>query len=98
MKITRFILAGAAAAALVGSGAFAEQLLMGTISKVDQANGKVAIQPMQSGTVGANTGNAAEDFKLLDGLMFNAVQAGDRVVFSVSEINGVKTITKLERQ
>jgi hypothetical protein len=33
-----------------------------------------------------------------DGLLFNSVQAGDKVAFTVDEIGGVKTITKLQKQ
>jgi Cu/Ag efflux protein CusF len=97
MKITKIILSGAAAIA-VGSAALAQQSLTGTITRVDEPNGKVTIQQTQSGTVGANTGGAADDFKVQDGLMFNALQAGDKVVFTATEAGGVKTITKLERQ
>ena len=97
MKITKIILSGAAAIA-VGSAALAQQSLTGTITRVDEPNGKVTIQQTQSGTVGANTGAAADDFKVQDGLMFNALRAGDKVVFTATEAGGVKTITKLERQ
>jgi Cu/Ag efflux protein CusF len=98
MKIAKAILAGAAAILITSSGAIAQQSLMGTISKVDEANGKIAIQQTQSGTVGANSGAAAEEFKVQDGLVFNAVQPGDKVVFTATEVGGVKTITKLEKQ
>jgi Cu/Ag efflux protein CusF len=97
MKIAKTILAGAATLAIVTSGAFAQDMT-GTVSKVDQANGKITVQTTPSGTVGANAANASEDFKVQDGLMFNAIQAGDKVAFSVSEVNGVKTITKLQKQ
>jgi Cu/Ag efflux protein CusF len=97
MKLTMSILA-AAAAITIGSTALAQQSLTGTITKVDEPNGKVTIQQTQSGTVGANSGGAAEDFKVQDGLMFNALKAGDRVVFTANETGGVKTITKLEKQ
>jgi Cu/Ag efflux protein CusF len=66
--------------------------------KVDELNGKITIQQTQSGTVGANTGGATDDFKVQDGLLFNAVQPGDKVIFTATEIGGVKTITKLEKQ
>jgi Cu/Ag efflux protein CusF len=98
MKITRIILASAMVVAIAGSGAFAQQALTGAITKVDEAKGTITIQPTQSGTVGATTGGAAEDFKVQDGLLFNALQAGDKVVFTATEIGGVKTITKLEKQ
>ena len=98
MRITRIILASAAAIAVISSGALAQQALTGSITKIDQANGKITIQRIQSGTVGANTGGAADDFKVQDGLLFNALQAGDRVIFTATEIDGVKTIIKLQKQ
>jgi Cu/Ag efflux protein CusF len=98
MKIAKIILASAAAAALISSGALAQQSLTGSITKVDEANGKITIQQTQGGTVGTTTGGAAEDFKVQDGLLFNAVRPGDKVVFTASEVGGVKTITKLEKQ
>ena len=84
--------------ALVSSGALAQQALTGSITKLDESNGKITIQQTQSGTVGANTGGAAEDFKVQDGLIFNAFQLGDKVVFTATDVGGVKTITKLQRQ
>jgi Cu/Ag efflux protein CusF len=98
MRTTKVILASAATIAIISSGAFAQQAQMGSITKVDEANGKITIQPTQSGTVGSSTGGAAGDFKVQDGLMFNALQPGDKVVFSATDIGGVKTITKLEKQ
>lgn len=97
MKIAKMVLASATIA-FIGSSAMAQQAVTGSITKVDEANGKIAIQQTQSGTVGATTGGAAEDFKVQDGLMFNAFQVGDKVVFTATEIGGVKTITKLQRQ
>jgi Cu/Ag efflux protein CusF len=70
----------------------------GSIVKVDEANDKVTIQQTQSGTVGASSGGGAEDFKVQDGLLFKASQPGDKVVFTATEMGGVKTITKLEKQ
>jgi Cu/Ag efflux protein CusF len=98
MKVARIILAGTAALTLIGSAALAQQALTGTVTKVDRINGTVAIRQTQSGTVGANTGGAAEDFKAQDGLSLDAVHAGDRVTFSATEAGGIKTITKLQKQ
>jgi len=39
-----------------------------------------------------------EEFKVQDGLLFDAVRPGDEVVFSASEMNGATTITKLSEQ
>jgi Cu/Ag efflux protein CusF len=33
-----------------------------------------------------------------DGLLFNALRDGDRVTFISQEINGVNTITKLQKE
>jgi Cu/Ag efflux protein CusF len=96
MKIAKIILASAIA--IVGSGALAQQTLTGSITKIDEVNGKITIQQTQSGTVGANAGGATDDFKVQDGLLFNAFQTGDKVVFTATEIGGVKTITKLQKQ
>jgi Cu/Ag efflux protein CusF len=96
MKIAKIILA--TAIVVVSSGALAQQPLTGSVTKVDEANGKVTIQQTQSGTVGTSPGGAAEDFKVQDGLLFNALQPGDKVMFTATEVGGVKTITKLEKQ
>jgi len=98
MRITRIILASAGAIALISSGALAQQALTGSITKIDEANGKITIQQTQSGTVGANSAGATDEFKVQDGLLFNAVRAGEKVIFTATEINGVKTITKLQKQ
>ena len=97
MKYGKAIFAGAALVLLTCSGANAQQSLTGTISKVDEAAGKMAIQQSQAGTVGTNS-SAAEEFKVQDGLLFNAVKPGDKVAVTVTEVGGVKTITKLEKQ
>jgi Cu/Ag efflux protein CusF len=98
MNSAKTIFAGAALILISSSGAIAQQSVMGTISKVDEANDKIAIQQAQSGTVGASPGAAAEEFKVQDGLIFNAVKPGDKVVVTVTDVGGVKTITKLEKQ
>jgi Cu/Ag efflux protein CusF len=98
MKITKWILAGAAAIVITGSAAFAQQSNSGTITKIDEASGKIAIQPTQTGTVGANSGTTENEFKVQDGLMFNALKTGDKVTFTTTDVGGFKTITKLEKQ
>ncbi len=45
-----------------------------------------------SGTIGS------EKFAVQDGLLFNAIREGDKVVITVQEINGVNTITKLQKE
>jgi hypothetical protein len=81
----------------ISSVTLAQQTLTGTVTTIDRINGTLAIQQTQSGTVGANSGGAAEQFKVQDG-MLNTVHAGDKVMLSVSEAGGTKTVTKLEKQ
>jgi Cu/Ag efflux protein CusF len=98
MKIAKIMLAGTAALTIIGSAALAQQALTGTLTKVDRINRSVAIKQTQSGTVGANTGGAAEEFKTQEGLSLDTLHAGDTVSFSATETGGVKTITKLQKQ
>ena len=95
MKLTKAIWASAVIG-LMSSAALAQQTLTGTVIKVDEQKGTIAVSQMQSGTVGS-TGEA-QDFKLQDGLLFNALRPGDKISFTVSDVNGTKTITKLNKQ
>jgi Cu/Ag efflux protein CusF len=90
MKLSVF----AIVVALVATGASAQQAMKGTIAKVDEPNGTISIQQSSTGTVGANSVTTAEDFRVRDGLMFNALRMGDKVTFSVELDNGAKTITQ----
>jgi len=96
MSATKIILACVVAVSASMSVAFAQQSMSGVITKIDRLNGTVEIQQTQEGTVGANTGGAAE-FKVQNGLSLEDVHAGDRVTFSVTD-DSAKTITKLQKQ
>jgi len=98
MKIARILSAGIAALTIAGSAALAQQALTGTITGINRINDTIAIKQTQNGTVGANTGGAAEEFKVQKGQSLDDLHAGDRVSFSVTETGGTKTITKLQKQ
>jgi Cu/Ag efflux protein CusF len=98
MKIHQLAVACIAALTIAATAASAQQALKGSITKVDEANGKISIQLAPAGTVGASGAATAEDFKVQDGLMFNALQSGDKVTFTAKTINGAKTITQLEKE
>jgi Cu/Ag efflux protein CusF len=98
MKIARILSAGIAALAIAGSAALAQQALTGTITGINRINDTVAIKQTQSGTVGANTGGAAEEFKVQKGQSLEDLHAGDKVSFSVTQTDGTRTITKLQKQ
>jgi hypothetical protein len=94
MNLAKMMLAGVMLMA-IPSVASAQQPLTGTITTIDRLNGTIGIQQAQSGTVGASAGGAIDQkFKATVGLL-DAVHAGDDVSFSVSDIDGEKTITKI---
>jgi Cu/Ag efflux protein CusF len=97
MRTATIILAGIAAITITMSATAAEQGVTGKVTGINRLNGTVAIQRIQTGTVGASASAAAEEFKVKDGAMIEDVHAGDRVTFSTADTNGAKTITKLDR-
>ena len=78
---------------------YAQEGMKGEITKVDEASGTISIKQSPAGTVGAGSEAAAvRDFKVKDGLMFNAVKAGDKVVFTAATEDGRLVITKMQQQ
>jgi Cu/Ag efflux protein CusF len=78
--------------------AFAQSPTSGTVVKVDKANGTVRIRYAQPSTVGGTTADINEDFKVQEGLAFNALQPGDKIQFAVKDVDGKKTLTQLRKQ
>ena len=97
MKLATITMAGTAALTIIGSAAFAQQPQTGTITRIDRTNGTVVIQNTPSGTTGAGSGAAAEEFKTQNGAMLDTIHAGDKVTFSVTGAGNTKTITKFEK-
>ena len=99
MKIAKIVLVSSAALAVFSSVTLAQQATTGTgtVTTIDRIHGTIAIRETQSGTVGANSGGATNEFKL-QGSSLDALHAGDRVKFSATESGGTKTITKIEKQ
>ena len=97
MKIAKIMIAGTAALIAVHSAALAQEMLTGTVTKIDRISSTLTVQQTQSGTVGAGNGAMAEEFKVQDGAMLNDVHAGDRVSFSVTGTGDSKTITNLDK-
>ena len=91
MKLSKAI--GVSAVIGVARTAALAQQATGTITKVDEEKGTISIQLTQGGTVGGS--RAVQEFEPQDGLLFNAVRAGDKVSFTIFESNGKKKITKL---
>jgi hypothetical protein len=102
MKMANITLAGFVALTALGSPALAQQGLTGTVTRIDRLDGTISIQMQkpqtQGGTIGANAG-APEELKVkVQGNLLNTLHAGDRVKFSISDADGGKTITNVERQ
>jgi protein-tyrosine-phosphatase len=67
--------------------------LTGVVASVDERNDSISIR-LQS----AATGETTEDFKVQDGLVFDAVRYGDRIEFTVLVIDGAKTIVQIRKE
>lgn len=98
MKKTNIAVAGAALLMLMSAPALSQQDLVGTVTKIDRTKGTIAIQPEQSGTVGSSAGGTTAEFKTQDRSWLDAVHAGDKVSYAISETAGVNMITKLQKQ
>jgi Cu/Ag efflux protein CusF len=98
MKLATIMIAGTAVLTILGSSAFAQQTLTGTVMRIDRLTGTVGIQQSQSGTVGAGGGAATEQFKVGSGISLETLHAGDKVNFAVTGSGDTKTITKLDRR
>jgi hypothetical protein len=96
MKIATIITAGAALV-ILGSAALAQQARNGIITGINRLNNSIAIRQIQNGTVGANAGDAAEEFKVQSGVSLDDWHAGDKVSFTAAETGKTRTITKLQK-
>ena len=65
----------------------------GVVAGADERKDNISIR-LPAGA----TGQTTEDFKVQDGLVFDAVRFGDAVKFTVETIKNVKTITALTKE
>lgn len=87
-----------AIAALSGAGTvYAQEAMKGEITAVNESTGQISIK-QNPGTVGAGSTAAATEFKVQDGLLFNAVKSGDKVTFTAEKVDAVMTIKKLTKE
>ena len=102
MKIAKLVLAGTAVVALAGSLALAQDKPQedrtGQVTRVNRLDNTVAVRPVQSGTVGANTAGAEQEFKVKDGVSLEDLHAGNMITYSVTETGGTKTMTGFKKQ
>jgi hypothetical protein len=110
MKLSKAIWASAVIS-VMSTAALAEEAT-GTVTRVDEERGTISIQLTQGGTVGTgsgavltqgatvsvDSGGAVQEFRAQDPLLFNELHPGDKVVFTIFDSNGRKTITKLNKE
>jgi Cu/Ag efflux protein CusF len=75
--------------------AYAQQTLTGEVATVDELSGKIGVK--LSGTVGASDATSVTNFKVEDGLIFNAVKPGDKVSFTSERVGEEVIIKKLTK-
>ena len=59
------------------------------VTAVDERNDRITVRSRSDTT---------EDFKVQDGLIFNAVHNGDQVEITIESIDGAKTIVGLRKE
>jgi hypothetical protein len=74
----------------LASNASPRETLKGVVASTNEQNDTLTIQIASTGAPG--------DFKVRDGLIFNAVRYGDPVEITVETIDGAKTIVALTKQ
>ena len=83
----------------IPSAIYAQEGLKGEITKIDELKGTITVKQSSIGTVGTSSNSGTiRDFKVKDGLMFNAFQTGDKVVFTTETVDGNLTITKMQKE
>jgi Cu/Ag efflux protein CusF len=100
MGTARIFFASTAAIGMLASSAYADDMT-GMVTQINRLNSTIAIQETQKGTVGTSAGSAVgpvQEFKAKDAAMLESVHAGDRVTFATTDLNGAKTLTKLQKQ
>jgi hypothetical protein len=99
VNLTKAVLAGLIVLSmLLSSTTLAQQLKNGMITVINRLDGTIAIAQIPTGTVGNNGGPVIEQYNVQDARLLDAVHAGDRVNYVITDRGGVRSITRLERQ
>ena len=75
------------------SSAPVNETFRGIVASIDERNDSISVR-LQSPSKGETT----EDFKVQDGLVFDAVRFGDKVAFTAETLKGTRTITRLTKE
>ena len=93
-KVTTMV---AVVLSLATSGASAQSLIDGTITKVDASAGKITIKHGPIKKFDMDEGMTMV-FRAQDPAMLQAVKAGDKVKFDAENVNGQFVVTKIQKQ
>jgi Cu/Ag efflux protein CusF len=91
MKIASILLAGTLVLGVTGAASADDAT--GLVTQLNRLTNTISIKRVQTGTVGANVSNSAEQFRVRDGLSTDNLHAGDRISFQSADKNGVQTLT-----
>ena len=98
MRLHRTVWASAVIS-FICTAALAQEPLTGIVKMVDEQKRTITIEQTQSGTVGGGPAKQEyQEYKVKDGLAFNALRPGDKVVFSFFNADGTKTIEKMQKE
>src|SRR5262249_59330176 len=95
MPIAKMILAGASALCMFTSIASADPLT-GRVMGINRLTNTIAIQPIQNGTIGTNTGGSsstacpAEEYQVQGGVSLDSLHAEDRLTYTLAKPGAVK--------
>ena len=83
------------ASVVFAGSAYAQEMIAGEITKVDESAGKITIKhgPIKKFDMEGMT----MVFKAGDPAMLKSVKAGDKVKFDADKVNGQMTVTKVEK-
>ncbi len=100
MALAKISLAAAAAITIIGWGALAQEGQgKGQITQFDHINGTITLRHAPAGTVGAaGASSLVDEYKIKDGGASKDLHAGDQVEFTATRIDGVLTITKIQKK
>ena len=87
--------AGLTAATLLSVPAFAAGMVNGDVQKVDQAAGKISLKhgPIPE----LDMGEMSMVYRVKDPALLKGIKAGDKIRFEPAEVNGVYTVSRIEK-
>lgn len=85
----------AIAATVAISGAAYAQAVNGTVTKIDEAQGKVTLN--HSAIKNLDMDAMTMVFRVQDAAMLKGLKNGDKVKFEADRVNGAITVTKIEK-